>query len=75
MARRGKQTPSSLHAPIARSLLTRSSRTGLSVTPGNQQETDRRFVVKVNHGIAEKILLILLAACVLFIAILELRLR
>lgn len=70
MARRGKQIPSSLHAPIARRLLTKSSHTGLFDTPDKQQETDRRSVVKVNHGIVEKILLVLLTACVLFITIL-----
>lgn len=74
MARRGKQIPSSLHAPTARRLLTESSRPGLSDTPDNQLETYRRSVVKVNHGIAEKILLMLLAACVLiFFTILLLR--
>lgn len=66
MARHGEQTPSSLHARIAFRFLTKFSRTGLSDTPDRQQETYRRSVVKVNHGIAEKILLVLLAACVLF---------
>lgn len=72
MARRGKQIPSSLHAPIARRHLSKSSHIGLSDTPDKMQETYRRAVVKETHGIVEKILLVLLAACVLFITILQL---
>jgi len=73
MARRGKQIPSSLHAPDARRLLTKSSRTSFSDTPGKQQEMYRRLVVIENHGIVEKVLLILLAACVFFLLILLLQ--
>jgi len=72
MAERGKQIPPSLPPPIADRLLTKSSRTGQSDTPDNQQETDRRSVVKENQGIVEKIQLVLLAACILFITILQL---
>jgi hypothetical protein len=65
MARHGKQIPSSLHAPIARRLLTESSRTGLADSPKNQQELYRILVTKKNHVIEEKILLVLLTVCVL----------
>ena len=73
MARRGKQIPSPLHAPLARRLPTQSSRNGLSDILDKQHKTFRRRVVKVNHVIAEKILLVLLAACVLIFTILQLR--
>lgn len=73
MAQRGKQIPSSLHAPIAPRLLTKSSGTGLSDTPDKQQESYRKSVVKMNQGVVEKILLVLLAACVLSLTILLLR--
>jgi len=47
MARRGGQIPSSLRGPIARRLLTNSSRTGLSDTPYKQKKTDRRRGKKI----------------------------
>jgi hypothetical protein len=80
MARLGEQIPSSLHGPIARRLFTHpiarrllsnSSRTDLSDTPDKQEKKYGRHVVKVNHGIAEKILLMLIAAlfilCTIFL--------
>ena len=73
MARLGKQIPSSLHGPLARRLLTNSSRTGLSDTPYKQKKTDRRRVVNMNHGRVEKILLVLFVACVLLYTILRLQ--
>ena len=41
MARLGKQISSSLHGPLARRLLTNSSRAGLSDTPHKQKKKDR----------------------------------
>ena len=71
MARLGKQIPSSLHGANARPA-PHPIRTRLSST-SKQQETYRRPVVKVNHGIVEKILLVLFAACVLLFTITLLR--
>jgi hypothetical protein len=73
MARLGKQNFSSYHRPIARRLPTNSSRAGTSDTPDKKQKIYGRPVVKVNHGIVEKILLVLLAVCGLLVVILELR--
>jgi len=70
MARRRKKTHSSFHVPTERLLLTKSSRADLSNTPYKQIKTDRRRVVKVNHGMVEKILLMLLVACILALTIL-----
>ena len=70
MARLGKQISSSYHRPIARRLLANSSRPGSSDTPDKEQKIYRRPVVKVNHGIVEKILLVLIAALVLLCTIL-----
>jgi hypothetical protein len=63
--RRGKKIRSSLHSPIARRLLTKSSRTGLSDILDKQHKANRRHVMKMNHGIVEKILLVLCVALVL----------
>ena len=70
MARRRKKIHSSFHVPTERLLLTKSSRTDLSNTPYKQKKTDRRRVVKVMHGLVEKILLMLLVACILVFTIL-----
>jgi len=70
MARRRKKIHSSYHVPTERLLLTKSSRTDLSNNHYKQKKTDRRRVVKVNHGIVEKILLVLFAACILALTIL-----
>lgn len=68
--RRGKQISSSLHHPIARRLLSKSSRNGLSDILDKEHKTNRRHVVKVNHGIVEKILLVLCVALLLLCTIL-----
>ena len=68
--RRGKKVPSSFRGPVTRRLFMNSSRTDLSDTPYKQEKADRRPVVKVNHGIVEKILLVLIAALVLLCTIL-----
>jgi len=71
--RRGKKIPSFLHGLIAHHLLTNSSRTRLSDIPDKRINTIRKRVVKVNHGIVEKILLALFAGCILLATILLLR--
>lgn len=73
MARLGKQIPSSLHGPLARRLHTKSPRNGLSDMFDNLHKTTRKPVVKLNHGIWEKILLVLIVACFLLFVILQLR--
>ena len=73
MARRRKKIHSSFHAPTERLLITKSSRTALSNTPYKQKKTDRRRVVKVNHGIVENILLVLFFACLLLAVFMLLR--
>ena len=70
MARRGKKINSSFRAPTERHPLTRSARTGLSDTPEEQQEIYRRLVPKEKDGIVEKILLMLLVACIFVLTIL-----
>lgn len=70
----GKQIPSSLLTPLARRLHQRKfSRNGMSDILDKQHKTGRRTVVKMNHGIKEKILLVLIAACILLITILQLQ--
>lgn len=73
MARFGKQPPFSFHVPLARRLITKSSRNGLFDTFDKLHKTDRRPVKKVDHGIVEKIQLVLLAACILLCTILQIR--
>jgi len=73
MARLGKQIPSTLYGPVARRRLTKSSRTKSFDTPDKQKRKDRRRVVKKNHGIAEKFLLVLFAGCIILCTILLLR--
>jgi hypothetical protein len=73
MARLGKQIPSSLYGPVARRRLMKSFRPGLSDTHDKQKRKDRRRVVKKNHGIVEKFLLVLFAGCIILCTILLLR--
>lgn len=73
MARLGRQNSSAYHRPIARRLLTHSSRTGSSNTPDKEKKTVRRRVVKANDGIVEKILLVGIVVLVLLCTILRLR--
>jgi hypothetical protein len=51
----------------------KSFRPGLSDTHDKQKRKDRRRVVKKNHGIVEKFLLVLFAGCIILCTILLLR--
>lgn len=71
--RRENKIPTSFRGPIARRLHTKPSRSGLSDTHDKQKKTVRRSVAKMNHGIVEKILLVLFVALVLLCTILMTR--